>query len=141
MGEKERERQDRKREKGKERRGETMYRPAIRRSRRGLHSGRLQRRASIGSLSPTERDPHMQAIVLAAAPTDAGLLQSVELSGELIFQRSQRRDGMSWHRPPPPLPPPPPATTTTTSTSLHVDVRGGPREPRSLRISSSSPFL
>lgn len=106
-----------------------MYRPAIRRSRRGLHSGRLQRRASIGSLSPTERDPHMRAIVLAAAPTDAGLLQSVELSGELIFQRSQRRDGISWHRPPPAPPPPPPATTTT-STSLHVDVRGGPREPR-----------
>jgi len=40
----------------------------------------------------TERSPRAyKAFVLAAAPTDAGLLQSVELSGELIFQRYQRQ--------------------------------------------------
>lgn len=134
---------------GKRERGEEMiYRPAIRKSRRGPHSGCLQRRASIGELSPAERDPHIQALVLAAAPTDAGLLQSVELSGELIFQRQQRRDGFSWHRPTP-LPPPPPLPSATTTMSLHVDIRGGPRklpiasrfffEKRSSRFPSRSP--
>lgn len=71
---------------------ETIYRSAIRRSRRGPHSVRFQRRASIGRLLTTERSPRAyKTFVLAAAPTDAGLLQSVELSGELIFQRYQRQ--------------------------------------------------
>lgn len=45
-----------------------------------------------------------EIFVLAAAPTDAGLLQSAELLGELIFERRQRHSGIWWHRPP--LPPP-----------------------------------
>lgn len=108
-----------------ERDGATIYCLAIvRRSRRGPHSVRSQRRASIGCLSPAERSPRVRAFVLAAAPTDAGLLQSVELSGELIFQRYWRRDGISWHRPPP-LPPTSPTSRATTTATLHVGVQVG----------------
>lgn len=53
-----------------------------RESRRGPHSECFQRRASIGSLPDRVT---CEALVLTAAPTDAGLLQSVELSDELIF--------------------------------------------------------
>lgn len=71
---------------------ETIYRPAIRGSRRGPHSVRFQRRTSIGRFLTAERSPRArEAFTLAAAPTDAGLLQSAELSGELIFQRYQRQ--------------------------------------------------
>lgn len=52
----------------------------------------FQQRASIVRLPVAERSPRVrEAFTLAAAPTDAGLLQSVELSGELIFQRYQRQ--------------------------------------------------
>lgn len=93
-GTKERKETGDERMKGWEARGskETIYCPAIRGSRRGPHSVCFQQRTSIVRLPVAERSPRARdAPTLAAAPTDAGLLQSVELSGELIFQRYQRQ--------------------------------------------------
>lgn len=69
---------------------------------------RFHRRGSHGTVTRNIRLYPREIFVLAAAPTDAGLLQSVELLGELIFERRQRHSGIWWHRPPPPPPPTPP---------------------------------
>lgn len=71
---------------------------------------RFHRRGSHGTVTRNIRLYPREIFVLAAAPTDAGLLQSVELLGELIFERRQRHSGIWWHRPPPPPPPPTPPT-------------------------------
>lgn len=76
-----------------------------------------------------------EIFVLAAAPTDAGLLQSVELLGELIFERRQRHSGIWWHRPPPP--------STTPPTTLKPGAQGVPCAPGaspSPTLSCSLPF-
>ncbi|CAL1673261.1 unnamed protein product [Lasius platythorax] len=100
-------------------------------SRRGPHSERFQRRASIGSLPDgvTAR-AHVRSFRPGRGADGCRATAVGGAFGRAYFPDVSANDGISWHRPPPPPPPPPTpritttTTTTTTTTKLHVVVRG-----------------